>query len=110
MAWKLLNSSRMNQSDSRPAVLVVDDDYSMTNTLKELLADSNYEVDVAFDGVQALTKIRAKSYDAILCDYQMPRMNGQVLYETLAQSHPELVSRFVFITAIFAVPEVRDFL
>jgi FixJ family two-component response regulator len=37
-------------------------------------------------------------------------MNGQVLYETLRESHPELLSRFVFITANFGVPEVRDFL
>lgn len=99
----------MNRSSSKPQLLVVDDDYDMTNVLKELLADCDYEVDVAFDGVQALGKIKTKSYDAILCDYQMPRMNGQALFETLQQSHPEVTPRFIFITANARVPAVAEF-
>ena len=90
-------------------MLIVDDEYEITNVLKELLQDYNYDVDVAFDGIQALGKIRDKTYDAILCDYLMPRMNGQVLYETLQKSHPEITSRFIFITANARIPEVSRF-
>ena len=99
----------MEHTFQRPRLLVVDDDFDMTNTLKELLSDYDYDVDVACDGVQALGKIRSQSYNAILCDYQMPRMNGQALYETLQQSHPEAVSRFIFVTANARVPEVLKF-
>jgi len=99
----------MNDTEPKARLLVVDDDFDMTNTLKELLHDYDYEVDVAFDGVQALGKIKAKPYDAILCDYQMPRMNGQVLFETLVQSHPQAAERFIFITANARTPEVAQF-
>ncbi|MSR64794.1 MAG: response regulator [Verrucomicrobiae bacterium] len=99
----------MNDSTPKPQLLVVDDDYEITNVLKELLVDFHYEVDVAYDGLQALGKIKAKTYDAILCDYMMPVMNGQVLYETLQQSHPEVTSRFIFITGNARTPEVASF-
>ncbi len=100
----------MNHAAAKPQVLVVDDDFEMTNVLKELLSDHDFEVETAFDGVQALSKIKAKTYDAIICDYQMPRMNGQVLYETLLQSHPAAAARFIFVTANRSVPEVSRFL
>src|ERR1051325_10842580 len=100
----------MDRLPHKPQLLVVDDDFDVTNILKELLADSNFDVDVAFDGIQALGKIKAKSYDAVLCDYQMPRMNGQALFETLAQSHPQMTSRFIFITGNAKIPEVNQFL
>jgi|ERR1051325_225256 CheY-like chemotaxis protein len=100
----------MNRVGTKPQVLVVDDDCDVTSTLKELLHDCDYEVDVAFDGVQALGKIKAKSYQAILCDYQMPRMNGQALFETLLHSHPELTTRFIFVTGNARIPEVHQFL
>ncbi len=100
----------MSHSEQKPQLLVVDDDFDMTNTLKELLHDCDYEVDIAYDGLQALAKIKAKAYDAILCDYQMPRMNGQVLFETLLQSHPAAAARFIFVTANGSQPEVARFL
>lgn len=87
----------------------MDDEFEITNVLKELLQDCNYDVDVAFDGIQALGKIREKNYDAILCDYLMPRMNGQVLYETLLKSHLEIASRFIFVTVNARIPEVSQF-
>jgi CheY-like chemotaxis protein len=100
----------VSRSYPKPQLLVVDDDFAMTNVLKELLSDCDFEVDVAYDGLQALSKIKAKTYDAIICDYQMPRMNGQVLFETLQRTHPGIASRFIFVTANARVPEVTQFL
>jgi len=99
----------MDHSSQKPQLLVVDDDFEITNLLKELLVDCNYDVDVAYDGYQAYGKITEKTYDAILCDYMMPRMNGHALYQTLQRTRPEMTARFIFITANARTPEVVDF-
>lgn len=99
----------MNRIPPKPQVLLVDDDFDLANLLQTLLLDCDYAVDIAYDGVQALGKIKAKHYDVVLCDYQMPRMNGQVLFETLQQSHPEVTSRFIFVTGNARMPEVAAF-
>lgn len=99
----------MDRIATKPSVLVVDDEFELANVLRDLLQDYQYQVDVAYDGVQALGKIKQKTYDVILCDYVMPRMNGQLLFHTLLKSHPQFASRFVFITAHARLPEVSSF-
>ena len=57
-------------------ILVIDDERSIRNTLKDILEYEKYEVDLAEDGIKALDKIKAASYDVILCDIKMPGMDG----------------------------------
>jgi len=57
------------------AVLVVDDDQQLASALQSILADENFLVDVAFDGEQAMMKVKAHEYDADLRseDAEAPR-------------------------------------
>ena len=55
------------------AVLVVDDDQQLASALQWILADENFLVDVAFDGEQAMMKVKAHDYDAVICDLKMPK-------------------------------------
>jgi DNA-binding NtrC family response regulator len=57
-------------------ILVVDDEVSIRATLKEILEYEKFSVDEAADGAEALQKIANKSYDLILCDIKMPKMDG----------------------------------
>ena len=60
-------------------VLIIDDERSIRNSMKEILADEGYEVDVAENGKIAVEKFRQLdpgSYDAILMDIRMPIMDG----------------------------------
>jgi len=50
------------------AVLVVDDDQQLASALQWILADENFLVDVAFDGEQAMMKVKAHEYDVVICD------------------------------------------
>jgi DNA-binding NtrC family response regulator len=63
-----------------PNILVVDDKDSMRNMLAETLMDEGYRVDSAEDGRKALDLVANKSYDLVLTDLKMPKLDGlQVL-------------------------------
>ncbi len=57
-------------------ILVIDDERAIRNTLKEILGDEGYEVDVAEDGAAALAMVRKEKYGVIFCDIKMPGMDG----------------------------------
>ncbi len=57
-------------------ILVIDDERSIRNTLKDILEYEKYEVELAEDGLKGLEKIKSGEYDVILCDIKMPGMDG----------------------------------
>src|SRR5579871_2009663 len=79
-------------------VLVVDDDHDLAQLLLEVLTYENCEVDVASNGMEALERLRAGDYDAVVCDLLMPRFDGEALYNGVAQEFPFLADRFLFVT------------
>jgi DNA-binding NtrC family response regulator len=63
-------------------ILVIDDEKSIRNTLKEVLEYENHQVDLAEDGPTGLDLFAANSYDVVLCDIKMPKMDGiEVLFK-----------------------------
>lgn len=92
------------------AVLVVDDDQQLANALQWILADENYLVDVAFDGEEALLKVKIHEYDAVICDLMMPRLRGDEFYFQAKEMRPKLADRFIFITGFAADPKIKEFL
>ena len=57
-------------------ILVVDDEKSIRNTLRDILEYEHYTVDDAADGEDGLRLVRENKYDVILCDIKMPKMDG----------------------------------
>jgi len=92
------------------AVLVVDDDRQLASALEWILVDENYLVDVAFDGEEALLKVKVHEYDAIVCDLLMPRLRGDEFYFQATELRPELAERFVFITGFATDSHNKEFL
>src|SRR5580765_7432237 len=92
------------------AVLVVDDDKQLASALEWILADENFLVDVAFDGEEALLKVKVHDYDAIICDLKMPRLRGDEFYLMVKEIRPTLADHFIFITGYAADPKVHSFL
>lgn len=70
-------------------ILVIDDERSIRNTLKEILEYEKFEVEVAEDGIEGLEKIDAGSYDVVLCDIKMPRMDGIEVLEKIHLKDPD---------------------
>jgi len=57
-------------------ILVIDDEKSIRSALKEILSFEGYIIEEATDGVEGLGMIQERSYDCILCDIKMPKMDG----------------------------------
>src|SRR5688500_3378800 len=68
------------------SVLIVEDDRSTRHLLAETLETAGFSVALAEDGVEALKHLRAGSYDLMLLDVWMPKMNG---LDVLAALPPE---------------------
>lgn len=66
-------------------ILVVDDERAIRNSLKEILMDEGYEVDVAEDGPSAIEAAGKERYDVIFCDIKMPGMEGTEVLSKLAE-------------------------
>ena len=92
------------------AILVVDDDQQLASALQWILADENFLVDIAFDGEEAILKVKAHQYDAIICDLKMPRLRGDEFYLQAKEIRPSLADRFIFITGFAADPKIALFL
>jgi signal transduction histidine kinase len=72
-------------------VLVVDDNEDIREVLGSFLATLDYRADVAFDGQQALELFRSHVYDVLICDLQMPRLEGLSLLEQVKAIDPGAV-------------------
>src|SRR5256714_15263427 len=92
------------------ALLVVDDDKQLASALQWILADENFLVDIAFDGEEAMMKVKAHEYDAVICDLKMPKLRGDEFYLKAKGLRPSLADRFIFITGFAADPAIALFL
>jgi two-component system response regulator HydG len=81
-------------------VLVVDDDQGLRFSVRESLAQAgSFEIDEAFDGLNAIEKVRAGHYDLVLLDVDMPRLNGLEALKLIKEHDPSIV---VLIMTAFA--------
>ena len=75
MSSQAAGESRLEPGRDPRHILIVDDEVDLCDILKTLFAESGYQVDVAYNGVQALEHVRAQRPDLILLDVMLP---GQV--------------------------------
>lgn len=70
-------------------ILVIDDERSIRNTLKDILGFEGYHVEIAENGIIGLELVRSTDFDIILCDIKMPEMDGLEALEHIMQIKPE---------------------
>ncbi len=70
-------------------ILIVDDEKNMRHMLAELLSKSDYDVETASDGIEALERMGQGHFDCILCDIRMPRMDGMVFLGRACEKYPD---------------------
>lgn len=80
------------------AILVVDNDRSVTEAVAYLLRDQGYTTDTASNGSTAVRQLAERVYDLIVSDLHMPGLDGAGLYGQLVQRHPRMVRRILFLT------------
>lgn len=76
-------------------VMVVDDEPVAVNLIKTVIEKkcANFKVvEIAYDGIEALEKIEKCHPDVLICDIQMPMMNGLKLVENCSTKYPEILN------------------
>ncbi len=58
------------------SILIIDDEKAIRKTLTEILSYEGYKIEEASDGEEGLKKFTATTYDVVLCDIKMPKMDG----------------------------------
>jgi DNA-binding response OmpR family regulator len=91
-----------------PRVLIVDDDDGIQALMKALLLRRDVSVDSAGDGDLALRKIRERTYDSIVLDLMLPKVNGFEVVRDLKARAPEMLKRTIVVTAVSNLT-LRDF-
>jgi len=91
-------------------VLVIDDEEQILEMIKAVLVNHGYEVDIAQDGETGLNRLSQHRYDLTLCDWKMPGMNGEQVYERACALNPGLSKRMVFITGDVISDKVQQFI
>ncbi len=82
-----LQSTNIQEETQTKSILIVDDSITVRETERKLLENRGYQVDVAVDGVEGWNAVRTKSYDLVISDIDMPRMNGIELIKNI-RNHP----------------------
>jgi len=70
-------------------ILVIDDERSIRNTLKDILGFEGYSVEVAENGLIGIELVKSTDFDIILCDIKMPEMDGIEVLEKIMVLKPE---------------------
>jgi DNA-binding NtrC family response regulator len=94
--------SRMPLNNGTPRkkhVLIVDDDVPLSWSFKETLESRGYDATIVPDGRMALKFVQDHDLDVVVCDLQIFRLEGDLLYAAVERSNPSLARRFIFITS-----------
>jgi DNA-binding NtrC family response regulator len=71
-------------------LLCVDDNQSSLKICKIILEDSGYKVLTASSGREGLKVFASDAIDAVILDYEMPEMNGEVVAAEMRRTNPEI--------------------
>lgn len=80
----------MGNGMTKPSILIVDDERAVRAALHRWFDACGYTVDVAEDGVEAVEKCTANTFDAVIMDLEMPRMSGAEALTAIKELQPEL--------------------
>jgi PAS domain S-box-containing protein len=92
------------------SILVVEDEAKLASAVVDALRDAGYIVQHAADGEEALSKVKAGTFDLVICDLKMPRMDGMAFYRMLSAAAPGLARRVIFVTGDVAGTDAEQFL
>ncbi|HKW87219.1 MAG TPA: ATP-binding protein [Candidatus Acidoferrales bacterium] len=91
-------------------VLVIEDEPTVARLVADVLRDEGHEVETVLDSQEGLTRISRNSYDLIVSDLRMPRLDGPAFYDALVRTGSPARHRILFITGDTLGPRTVEFL
>ncbi|SDW47407.1 DNA-binding transcriptional response regulator, NtrC family, contains REC, AAA-type ATPase, and a Fis-type DNA-binding domains [Hydrobacter penzbergensis] len=73
-----------------PNILIIDDERAIRSVLKDILGNEGFKVDEAADGEEGLKKFTTSTYDIVLCDIKMPKLDGLEFLQKATDHNPEI--------------------
>jgi CheY-like chemotaxis protein len=80
-------------------VLVADDEASIRDLVCRILVRAGFAAEPAMDGQDAIEKLDAADFDALVLDLMMPRVDGFGVLQHLREHHPAMVAKTLVMTA-----------
>ena len=96
-----------SHASQTPRLLVVDDDKAIRSLITAVLSRKGYSVETARNGEEALEVIAVKTFEAIILDLMMPKVDGFEVIEHLARTAPEQLKRGVIVLTAVASKDLR---
>src|ERR671937_1372658 len=93
------STSSYSQQNNKKSILLVDDEPDIIEILRVGLEDNGFKVDAFTDPQEALSSFKAGTYDLLLLDVRMPKMNGFELYEQIKKIDNNNKAKVCYITA-----------
>ncbi|MBC7652811.1 MAG: sigma-54-dependent Fis family transcriptional regulator [Deinococcales bacterium] len=72
------------------SILIIDDERAIRNVLKDILGNEGYKVDEAADGEEGLKKFLATTFDLVICDIKMPKIDGIEFLQKATEANPDV--------------------
>ncbi|MHB8540616.1 MAG: hybrid sensor histidine kinase/response regulator [Candidatus Acidiferrales bacterium] len=91
-------------------VLVVEDEPTVAQLITDVLHEEGHNVESVLDSQEGLTRIARGTYDLIICDLRMPRLDGPGFYDVLVRTGSPARHRILFITGDTLGPRTVEFL
>jgi two-component system, NtrC family, nitrogen regulation response regulator NtrX len=71
-------------------ILIIDDEKAIRKTLSEILSYEGYKIDEAGDGEEGLKRFKEKTFDVVLCDIKMPKLDGIEFLDKARDANPDV--------------------
>ena len=71
-------------------ILIIDDEKAIRKTLSEILSYEGYKIEEAGDGEEGLRRFRDKTFDVVLCDIKMPKLDGIEFLDKVRELNPDV--------------------
>jgi len=72
------------------SLLIIDDEKAIRNVLRDILSNEGYIIEEAADGEEGLKKFKAGSFDTVLCDIKMPKLDGIEFLQKAKEAQPDV--------------------
>ena len=92
----------------KPRILVVDDSSLVRLYCREVLERAGFEVEQAINGIEAMEKVLEQTFDLVIVDVNMPRMDGFSFIRALRGSAPQAATLPALVVTTEAGPQDRE--
>jgi DNA-binding NtrC family response regulator len=72
-------------------ILIIDDEPKMTMMISSSLIEAGYTTDTAGSGKKAMSNLKNRTYDLVVCDIRLPSPDGMEILDWLRENHPETI-------------------